>query len=88
MKYSCVQLLNFPDEILMIIFKKLDNIEVLYSLMNINMRLNQILSDPVFTTQITLMKQNSSTDITSPLSDKVLDRFCFQILPKIHEKIQ
>jgi len=50
MKYSCVQLLNFPDEILMIIFKKLDNIEVLYSLMNINMRLNQILSDPVFTT--------------------------------------
>jgi hypothetical protein len=55
MKYSCVQLINFPDEILMIIFKKLGNIEVLYSLININMRLNQILSDPVFTTQITLM---------------------------------
>jgi hypothetical protein len=87
MEYSRVQLLNLPDEILMIIFKKLDNVEMLYSLMNVNTRLDQIVCDPIFTTQITLMKQNSSIDLTSPLSDVVLNRFCVQILPQIHQKI-
>jgi len=88
MECSYVQLLNLPDEILMIIFKKLDNVEVLYSLMNINMRFNKIVRDPTFTSQIALMKQNSSTNLTSPLSDIVLDRFCLKILPQIHEKIK
>jgi hypothetical protein len=88
MECSYVQLLNLPDEILMIIFKKLDNVEVLYSLMDVNMRFNKIVRDPTFTSQIALMKQNSSTNLTSPLSDIVLDRFCLKILPQIHEKIK
>jgi hypothetical protein len=46
-------------------------------------RLDQIAHDPVFITHITLMKQNSSIDLPSPLSDVILGRFCFQILPQI-----
>ena len=60
MKYSFVQLIDLPDEILLIIFKKLNNDEILYSLMNINIRLNQILHDPIFTNQISLLKYTST----------------------------
>jgi hypothetical protein len=40
MKRSLVQLNDLPDEILMIILKKLDNDQVLYSLIGVNKRLN------------------------------------------------
>ncbi|CAF4007548.1 unnamed protein product, partial [Rotaria sordida] len=53
------------------------------------MRLDQILLDSnIINTQITLMKQASPLKLTSPLSDIVLNRFCEQILPKIHDKIK
>jgi hypothetical protein len=47
-----VQLDDLPDEILMYIFKKLYNDEVLYSLMDVNQRLNRILHDRIFTRHI------------------------------------
>lgn len=88
MKYSDAQLLDLPDEILMIIFNKLNNVEVLFSLMNVNVRLDKIVHDYTFTNQITLIEQNGATNLGSPLSDKILDRFCLKILPQIHEKIK
>jgi hypothetical protein len=84
MECSRVELFDLPDEILLMIFKKLENVEILYSLMDINMQLNQIVSTPIFTSQITLMKQTSPLE----LPDIVVDRFCLQILPKIHDKIK
>ncbi|CAF4143560.1 unnamed protein product, partial [Rotaria sordida] len=83
-----IKLFDLPDELLLSIFKKLENVEILYSLMDINKRLNQIVSDPIFTREITLMKQIAPVKLTSPLPDTVLDRFCREILPKIHDKIQ
>jgi hypothetical protein len=89
MECSPVHLLDLSDEILMIIFKKLEKFEILYSLMDINMRLDQIVCDPsIITTQITFMKQASLLKLTSPLPEIVLDRLCSQILPKIHDKIK
>ena len=88
MQYSFVQLMDLPDEILMIIFKKLNNTEVLYSLMDVSMRLNQIIVDPIFTNQISLIKCNSLSRLISALSNIVLDRFCSQILPRIYHKIK
>lgn len=70
------------------IFKKLENVEILCSSLDINMGLDQIVSDPIFTNQITLMKQTSPLELTSPLLDLVVDRFCLQILPKIRDKIK
>ncbi len=40
--YSLIQLNDLPDEILLIIFKKLNNIELLYSLINVNKRVKKI----------------------------------------------
>ncbi|CAF2924919.1 unnamed protein product [Rotaria sp. Silwood2] len=88
MECQHIKLCDLPDELLLIIFKKLKNVEILYSLMDINKRLNQIVSDPIFTREITLMKQTTPVKLTSPLSDFVRDRFCREILPKIHDKIQ
>jgi hypothetical protein len=87
MEYSSVQLIDLPDEILMIIFKKLYNFQVLYSLIDVSTRLNTIIYDPVFINRLTLLTRFSNGSIY-PLTDSMLDRFCSQILPKIHHKIK
>ncbi|CAF4800145.1 unnamed protein product, partial [Rotaria sp. Silwood2] len=87
MKYSYVQLNDLPDEILMIIFKKLPKTEVLYSLLGVNKRLNKILHESVFTNDLPLLMYTSNGLVYS-LSDSILDRFCSHILPKIHQKIE
>ncbi|CAF5097090.1 unnamed protein product [Rotaria sp. Silwood1] len=86
MAHSLVQLNDLPDEILMIIFKNLDNDEVLYSLIGVNKRLNTFVHDSTFTSHLTLMRRFSNNTI-HPLSDTIIDRF-LQILPSIHHKIQ
>jgi hypothetical protein len=97
MEYSSVQLNDLPDEILMIIFKKLDNTELLYSLAGLNMRLNRIIYDSIFTNYLTFLRFAPSNLITLraslmhfiyPLPDPILDRFCLHILPKIHQKVK
>ncbi|CAF3253229.1 unnamed protein product [Rotaria socialis] len=87
MEYSCVQLNDLPDEVLMIILKKLANMEVLYSLVGVHKRLNRIAQDSVFTNNLTLLISSSNGFVYS-LPDPILDRFCSHILPKIHQKIK
>ena len=87
MEHSHVRLSDLPDEVLLIIFKKLDNVQVLYSLMGINKRLDKILHDSIFTTSLTLLKYFSYDSIYS-LSNSMLDRYCVKILPKINSKIK
>ncbi len=87
MKYSCIELNNLPDEILMIIFQKLNNIDVLYSFHGVNQRFNRIIYDPIFTSHLTFVKEVSQNIIDLFSCDTVLIRF-LQILPEIHDKIQ
>jgi hypothetical protein len=54
MKHSMVQLIDLPDELLVMIFLNLNNVELLYSLMSINRRLNRTIFDSVFTKDLTL----------------------------------
>lgn len=87
MGHSMAQLDELPDEILMIIFKKLENYDVLYSLINVNKRLNTLVLDSIFTSNLTLIRC-SFNDSKQPLSDIILKQFYERILPKIHHKIQ
>jgi hypothetical protein len=87
MECACVQLTDLPDEILMIIFKQLHNVEALYSLTDVNKRLYKILQDPIFTSALTLMDHSVDGRICS-LPYPMFYRFCSQILPRIHHKIQ
>jgi hypothetical protein len=87
MEHSFIQLDDLPDEILLIVLKNLDNVEVLYSLIDVNKRLNRIVNDSVFTKYLTLMTLFSN-GLLYRFNNTILDRFCRQILPKIHHKIQ
>ncbi|CAF2546373.1 unnamed protein product [Rotaria sp. Silwood2] len=83
---TIVQLIDLSDELLLLIFKKICNVELLYSLIGINIRLDRIVSDSIFTRNLTLLR-HVSNDLIYPLVDTVVDRFCSQILPQIHHKI-
>jgi len=85
MEYSCVQLNDLRDEILITIFKKLANIEVLYFLVGANKRLNKFVHDFGFTNNLPLLMSTSDGFVYS-LRDPILDRFCLHILPEIHQK--
>ena len=87
MEYSSIHLNNLPDEILLIIFNKLNNVTLLYSLLGVNKRLNKIAHDSIFTSHLSLLRYCSDHSIY-PLIDSILDRFCSKILPKIHYKIK
>ena len=78
-------LMDLSDEIIMLILNKLDNVDVLYSLLGVNARLDQILHDAMFTKKIVLVPTISPE---KRLDEKLLDRFCLEILPKIHHQIQ
>jgi len=88
MEYSSIGLNNLPDEILLHIFQNLNNIEVLYSLHGVNQRLNQMIHDRIFTSHLTFVKWSSNHFLDLFSSDVMLNRFCLQILPSIHEKLQ
>ncbi|CAF4611899.1 unnamed protein product [Rotaria socialis] len=88
MEYSCVELNDLPDEILLIILKKLDNLEVLYSLQGVNERLNEIIRDPTCTSHLTFVKWSPKEFINKFSSNVIFDRVCLQILPEISMKIK
>ncbi|CAF1468157.1 unnamed protein product [Rotaria sordida] len=88
MEYSCIGLNDLPDEILMIIFKKLNNFDILYSFQGVNQRLNKIIQDPIFISHLTFVKWLSHNFIDLFCCDMIRNRFCLQILPLIRRKIQ
>ncbi len=88
MQSSCVELNNLPDEILLMIFKKLNNLEVFYSFQGVNNRLNRIIYDPILTSHLNFLTWSSNKLINRFSSNIILDRFCLQILPEICTKIK
>jgi hypothetical protein len=87
MEHSSVHLIDLPDEILMLIFQKLPNTDVLYSLEGVDVRLDKIANDPVFARHLTLLRR-SSDGLIYPIMNQMLDRFCSHILPKVDHKIK
>jgi hypothetical protein len=80
MNRSNVHLLDLPDEILLIILNKLNNIDVLYSLLDINNeRLNLLVQENTFTNILKFVSINDNS---------LIDRFCIDILPRIHRNVK
>ncbi|CAF3943674.1 unnamed protein product [Rotaria sp. Silwood1] len=87
MSQSNVDFLDLPNEILLHILKKLDNICVLYSLFGvINERFDSLLQDNIFTNTLNLL--TNTADDKSSLIDPILNRFCIDILPRIHYNVK
>ncbi|CAF1527918.1 unnamed protein product [Rotaria sordida] len=88
MHQSNVNLLDRPNEILLTIFKILNNIDILYSLFDIdNQRLDMILQEKTFTTSLNFVFTTSYGWVSS-IADSITDRFCISILPKINYDIK
>ncbi|CAF1360586.1 unnamed protein product [Adineta steineri] len=88
MNQSNVRFLDLPDEILLIILKKLHNMDVLYSLFDVNnQRLHMIVKEKTFTNTLTFVLTTKNGDILS-IVDSITDRFCINILPNIDYNIK
>jgi hypothetical protein len=83
-------LFDLPNEILLIIIKKLNIDDVIYSLANVNERFTQLVFDPLYIQDfdITMMTMNSFYDRTFSIHEQVLSNICQNILPKIHNQIK
>jgi hypothetical protein len=88
MNQSNLHLLDLPTEILFMIMKKLDNMDVLYSLLDVkNQQLDIIAQDNTFTNTLNFIFTTSTDEIFSP-NDTIIDRFCINILPRIHHNVK
>jgi hypothetical protein len=88
MNRTHVHLLDLSDQILLTILKKLENIDVLYSLLGINNeRLENLAQNTIFTNTLDFVL-TSSTDHISSINPQILDRFCNSVLPRICSDIK
>jgi hypothetical protein len=87
MTHSTLHLLDLPDEILLMIMSKISNLDVLYSLIDVNKKLDSLAREFVHTRSIEFIETISDDEMHS-LSDNKLDRFCENILPRIHQNIE
>ena len=79
-------LLDLPNEILFLLLKKLDNINVLYSLLGIdNQRLDILAQGQIFSTILNFVSTSETNDEICSIPNSMLDRFCVSILPRVHE---
>jgi hypothetical protein len=85
MARSSLHLLDLPNEILLNILKKLDNVDVLYSLLGIdNDRVDSLAQQEIFTNTLNFV----SNDHNSLIIDSIVDRFCNHILLRIHSNVK
>jgi hypothetical protein len=80
---TTINIVDLSDEILLTILNKLNNVDVLYSLLGVNKKLDKLAKD------ITFMR---SLDFVEILSDEkthsMFDRFFIDILPRIQHNIE
>jgi len=80
MSRSDVHLLDLPDEVLLTILKKLNNIDVLYSLLDVNNeRLDILAQEKTFSNILNFVSVDQICSI---------DRYCIDILPRIHYNVK
>ena len=81
-----VNIVDLPDEILLWIFKMINNIELLYSIMGINQRLDKAVSDASLTHSLDLTKISCNDENNSSINE-ILVRFSTYILPRIRSNV-
>ncbi len=78
-------ILDLPNELLQIIFNKLNMIDVLYSLVDVNERFDQLLFDPLYIHNLNMTIKPLSDDTS--LTHEILERICSKILPRVHREV-
>src|SRR5438067_13561248 len=81
-----INILDLPDEILLIIFNKLHMIEMFQSLVNVNQRFDRVVIDPFYIRHLDLTIE-PFLNVNSPANNEIFDRIRTKILPRIHHNV-
>ena len=84
---SWISLNDFPDELLLMIFQKLANIDVLYSLFGVNQRFTRIVRDRIFVKHLTFVEQRGKDPHRYLTSTEMLHRLCSDVLSSIANQV-
>jgi len=81
-----VNIFDLPDEILLVIFNKLNEIDALYSLVDVNERFDRLVLNSlrIRTLDMTKMVIKSYYDRKFSLDNNFLSKISKKILPRIH----
>ena len=84
---NCLSILDLPDELLRAIFNKLDMVDVLYSMVNVNQWFDRLALDSVYTHHLDFVVKSSLKCYSSSVDHQIVDQICRKILPRIHYQI-
>lgn len=84
MPASTASILSLSDDVLLYMLRKLDNMDVLYSLVGVNRQLDRVARDVMFARCLDFTCRASA----DAQGRSVLDRFCSDILPGIQHHVQ
>ncbi|CAF4823396.1 unnamed protein product, partial [Rotaria sp. Silwood2] len=84
-----LNILDLPNEILLIIFNKLKIVDALYSLVDINERFDRLVFDSLHIQKLDTMSMviKSYYDRNFSIDKNVLLKICEKILPRIHHQL-
>ncbi len=84
-----LSILDLPNEILLIIFRKLNMVDVLYSLANVNQRFDRLVLNPLYIRDLNMtnMASKSAINQTFSIDNQVLSRIYEEILPRIYHQV-
>ncbi len=88
MNHSVVSIMDLPDEMIIKIWNNLNNIDIISSFVGVNKRFDKLVRDPFYTRSIQLTEKNSKTNKYYSLPDSIIDRYCLNVLPQIHQCIE
>ncbi len=88
-KNTYLNILDLPNEILLIIFNKLKQVDVLYSLVDVTQRFDRLVLDPLYIRNLdmTSMTMKSYYDPIYSIDHQVLSRICKNVLRRIHHQV-
>ena len=81
-----INILDLPDEMLCAIFKKLNMVDMFYSLVDVNQRFDRIALDSLYIYHLDFVVKQSDTH-NSSIDDHILNKICEKILPRINKKV-
>ncbi|CAF4786337.1 unnamed protein product, partial [Rotaria sp. Silwood2] len=81
-----MNILDLPDEMLLAILNKMNMVDVLYSLVDVNQRFDRLVLDSLYVCHLNFTNK-SLLNRNSAIAKQVLDRICEKIFPRIYHKI-
>ncbi|CAF1285114.1 unnamed protein product [Rotaria sp. Silwood1] len=85
-KNNDINILDLPDEMLLIILSKMDMVDIFYSLVDLNKRFNQLVFDPLYIHHLDL-RSKTFKNHNSSVDNQVFDQIRTKVLPRIHYKV-